>query len=36
MRAVLGGDVEIVRRNPAERGFGLQPKRWRVEQCPGP
>lgn len=30
--AALGIDVEIVRRNPQERGFVPQPKRWRVEQ----
>ncbi|WP_331737100.1 IS5 family transposase (plasmid) [Streptomyces sp. NBC_00984] len=31
----LGIDVEIVRRNPEERGFVPQPKRWRVEQTFG-
>ncbi|MFD9059874.1 IS5 family transposase [Streptomyces albidoflavus] len=33
--AALGIDVEIVRRNPEERGFVPQPKRWRVEQTFG-
>ncbi|MGW1077445.1 IS5 family transposase [Streptomyces sp. NPDC002537] len=33
--ATLGIDVEIVRRNPEERGFVPQPKRWRVEQTFG-
>lgn len=33
--AGLGIDVEIVRRNPEERGFVPQPKRWRVEQTFG-
>ncbi|WP_406470192.1 IS5 family transposase [Streptomyces sp. NBC_01615] len=33
--AALGIDVEIVQRNPEERGFVPQPKRWRVEQTFG-
>ncbi|MGW1030536.1 IS5 family transposase [Streptomyces sp. NPDC002577] len=33
--AALGIDVEIVQRNPEERGFVSQPKRWRVEQTFG-
>jgi len=33
--AGLGIDVEIVQRNPEERGFVPQPKRWRVEQTFG-
>ncbi|WP_406482415.1 IS5 family transposase [Streptomyces sp. NBC_01615] len=33
--AGLGIDVEIVQRNPEERGFLPQPKRWRVEQTFG-
>ncbi|WP_329201848.1 MULTISPECIES: IS5 family transposase [unclassified Streptomyces] len=33
--AGLGIDVEIVARNPQERGFVPQPKRWRVEQTYG-
>lgn len=33
--AGLGIDVEIVRRNPEEKGFVPQPKRWRVEQTFG-
>jgi transposase len=33
--AALGIDVEIVRRNPEEREFVPQPKRWRVEQMFG-
>lgn len=33
--AGLGIDVEIVQRNPQERGFVPQPKRWRVEQTYG-
>lgn len=31
----LGIDVEIVERNPADRGFVPQPKRWVVEQTYG-
>lgn len=31
----LGIDVEIVERNPAEKGFVPQPKRWIVEQTNG-
>ena len=31
----LGIDVEIVQRNPQERGFVPQPKRWRAEQTYG-
>lgn len=31
----LGIDVEIVQRNPEERGFVPQPKRWRVEKTFG-
>jgi hypothetical protein len=31
----LGVDVEIVDRNPGDRGFVPQPKRWRVEQTYG-
>ncbi len=31
----LGIDVEIVARNPQDRGFVPQPKRWRVEQTYG-
>jgi transposase len=31
----LGIDVEIVERNPQEKGFVPQPKRWRVEQTYG-
>jgi hypothetical protein len=30
--AGLGIDVEIVQRNPQDKGFVPQPKRWRVEQ----
>jgi len=33
--AGLGIDVEIVQRNPADRGFVPQPVRWRVEQVLG-
>ncbi|MCX5098124.1 IS5 family transposase [Streptomyces sp. NBC_00053] len=33
--AALGIDVEIVQRNPEERGFVPQPKQWRVEQTFG-
>lgn len=33
--AKLGIDVEIVERNPQERGFVPQPIRWRVEQANG-
>lgn len=33
--ADLGIDVEIVQRNPQDRGFVPQPKRWRVEQTFG-
>jgi len=33
--ATVGIDVEIVQRNPAERGFVPQPVRWRVEQTLG-
>lgn len=33
--AAPGVDVETVRRNPGERGFVPQPKRWRVEQTFG-
>jgi transposase len=29
--ATLGIDVEIVRRDPATRGFAVQPRRWVVE-----
>jgi transposase len=31
--ANLGIDVEIVERNPQDKGFVPQPKRWRVEIC---
>ncbi|MFG2495521.1 hypothetical protein ACGFSD_31355, partial [Streptomyces caniferus] len=31
----LGIDVEIVERNPQDKGFVPQPKRWRVEQTHG-
>lgn len=31
----LGIDVEIVERNPQDKGFVPQPKRWRVEQTYG-
>ena len=30
--AALGIDIEIVRRNPATRGFAIQPRRWVVER----
>lgn len=33
--AGLGIDVEIVERNPQDKGFVPQPKRWRVEQTYG-
>lgn len=33
--ATLGMDVEIVERNPADKGFVPQPKRWVVEQSYG-
>jgi hypothetical protein len=33
--AGLGIDVEIVKRNPADVGFVVQPTRWRVEQAFG-
>ncbi|GLW75512.1 DDE transposase [Kitasatospora phosalacinea] len=33
--ATLGIDVEIVRRNPATRGFVVQPRRWVVERTFG-
>jgi transposase len=33
--ATLGIDVEIVERNPADKGFIPQPKRWVVEQTNG-
>ena len=33
--AGLGIDVEIVERNPVDRGFVVQPTRWRVEQTFG-
>ncbi|MBB5130310.1 hypothetical protein FHS32_007109 [Streptomyces albaduncus] len=33
--AGLGIDVEIVQRNPQDKGFVPQPKRWRVEQTYG-
>ncbi|ANP52190.1 hypothetical protein J2Z21_009472 [Streptomyces griseochromogenes] len=33
--ANLGIDVEIVERNPQDKGFVPQPKRWRVEQTYG-
>jgi transposase len=33
--ASLGIDVEIVERNPADKGFVPQPKRWVVEQTYG-
>lgn len=33
--AGLGIDVEIVKRNPHDKGFVPQPKRWRVEQTYG-
>ncbi len=33
--ASLGIQVEIVERNPAERGFVPQPKRWVAEQTYG-
>ncbi|KJY40405.1 transposase [Streptomyces sp. NRRL S-444] len=33
--ALLGIEVEIVERNPQDRGFVPQPKRWRVEQTYG-
>ncbi|WP_406109913.1 IS5 family transposase [Kitasatospora purpeofusca] len=32
---LLGIDVEIVERNPQDRGFVPQPKRWKVEQTYG-
>jgi transposase len=31
----LGIDVEIIERNPADKGFVAQPKRWVVEQTYG-
>ncbi|MFD0772363.1 hypothetical protein ACFQZ2_00320 [Streptomonospora algeriensis] len=34
--AALGIGVDIVQRNPADRGFVPQPKRWVVEQTYGP
>ncbi|WP_443034829.1 IS5 family transposase, partial [Streptomyces sp. BE133] len=33
--ALLGIDVEIVERNPQDKGFVPQPKRWKVEQTYG-
>jgi transposase len=33
--ATVGIDVEVVERNPADRGFVPQPKRWVVEQTFG-
>ena len=33
--AAVGIDVEVVERNPADRGFVPQPKRWVVEQTFG-
>ena len=33
--ATVGIDVEVVERNPADRGFVPQPKRWVVEQTYG-
>lgn len=33
--AGLGIDVEFVARNPQDKGFVPQPKRWRVEQTYG-
>jgi transposase len=33
--ATVGIDVEVVERNPADRGFVPQPKRWVVEQAFG-
>ena len=33
--ATLGIDVEIVRRDPATRGFVIQPRRWVVERTFG-
>jgi transposase len=33
--AAVGIDVEVVERNPADRGFVPQPKRWVVEQTLG-
>lgn len=33
--AGLGIDVEIVARNPQDKGFAPQPKRWRVERTYG-
>jgi transposase len=29
---ILGRDLEIVRKDPAQRGFQVQPKRWAVER----
>ncbi|MDH6130074.1 hypothetical protein P3T39_007067, partial [Kitasatospora sp. GP82] len=29
---ILGRDLEIVRKNPDQRGFQVQPKRWAVER----
>ena len=33
--ATVGIDVQVVERNPADRGFVPQPKRWVVEQTFG-
>ncbi len=33
--AAVGIDVQVVERNPADRGFVPQPKRWVVEQTFG-
>ena len=33
--ATMGIDVQVVERNPADRGFVPQPKRWVVEQTFG-
>jgi transposase len=33
--ASMGIDVQVVKRNPADRGFVPQPKRWVVEQTFG-
>lgn len=33
--ASVGIDVQVVERNPADRGFRPQPKRWVVEQTSG-
>jgi transposase len=33
--AVVGIDVEVVERNPADKGFVPQPKRWAIERTIG-